>query len=140
MLVVTTFEHDEYVYDALRAGASGFVLKRVQPEELAQAVRIVASGESLLFPALTRGSSSGTPPRRAERPPRLLLAQLTDREAETLRLVARGRSNQEIADEFVVAVHTVKTHVARVLAKLEAPRPHPGRRARLRDGFVQPGE
>ena len=120
VLVVTTFEHDEYVYDALRAGASGFVLKRVQPEELAQAVRIVASGESLVFPALTRrlverhATRVDPSDRRA-----LLLAQLTEREAETLRLVARGKSNQEIADELVVAVHTVKTHVARVLAKLE---------------------
>jgi DNA-binding NarL/FixJ family response regulator len=121
VLVVTTFEHDDYVFDALRAGASGFVLKRVQPEELAQAIRIVASGESLVFPALTRAlverHSVRLDPgdRRAA-----LVASLTEREAEILRLVARGHSNQEIADELVVAVHTVKSHVAHVLAKLES--------------------
>ena len=100
MLVVTTFEHDDYVFDALRAGASGFVLKRVQPEELAQAIRIVATGESLVFPALTRAlverHNVQLEPgdRRAE-----LVASLTEREAEILRLVARGLSNQEIADD-----------------------------------------
>jgi DNA-binding NarL/FixJ family response regulator len=141
VLVVTTFEHDEYVYDALRAGASGFVLKRVQPEELAQAVRIVASGESLVFPALTRRlveqhvTRVDPNDRRA-----LLLAQLTEREAETLRLVARGWSNQEIADELVVAVHTVKTHVARVLAKLEVRDRTQAVVLAYETGFVQPGE
>ena len=141
VLVVTTFEHDEYVYDALRAGASGFVLKRVQPEELAQAVRIVASGESLVFPALTRrlverhAARVDPSDRRA-----LLIAQLTEREAETLRLVARGWSNQEIADELVVAVHTVKTHVARVLAKLEVRDRTQAVVLAYETGFVQPGE
>lgn len=141
VLVVTTFEHDDYVYDALRAGASGFVLKRVQPEELAQAVRIVAGGESLVFPALTRRlvernvARVDPSDRRA-----LLLAQLTDREAETLRLVARGKSNQEIADELFVAVHTVKTHVARILAKLEVRDRTQAVVLAYETGFVQPGE
>ena len=120
VLVVTTFEHDDYVFDALRAGASGFVLKRVQPEELAQAIRIVASGESLVFPALTRALVERHSVRLEKDDRRTaLVASLTEREAEILRLVARGRSNQEIADELVLAVHTVKSHVAHVLAKLE---------------------
>ena len=120
VLVVTTFEHDDYVFDALRAGASGFVLKRVQPEELAQAIRIVASGESLVFPALTRALVERHSVRLEPTDRRAaLVASLTEREAEILRLVARGRSNQEIADELVVALHTVKSHVAHVLAKLE---------------------
>jgi len=120
VLVVTTFEHDDYVFDALRAGASGFVLKRVQPEELAQAIRIVASGESLVFPALTRALVERHSVRLEPTDRRAaLVASLTEREAEILRLVARGRSNQEIADELVDALHTVKSHVAHVLAKLE---------------------
>ena len=91
VLVVTTFEHDDYVFDALRAGASGFVLKRVQPEELAQAIRIVASGESLVFPALTRALVERHSVRLEPSDRRAaLVASLTEREAEILRLVARG--------------------------------------------------
>jgi DNA-binding NarL/FixJ family response regulator len=141
VLVVTTFEHDDYVFDALRAGASGFVLKRVQPEELAQAIRIVASGESLVFPALTRALVErhnvrlAPGDRRAE-----LVASLTEREAEILRLVARGRSNQEIADELVVAVHTVKSHVAHVLAKLESRDRTQAVIVAYETGFIRPGD
>jgi len=141
VLVVTTFEHDDYVFDALRAGASGFVLKRVQPEELAQAIRIVASGESLVFPALTRAlverHSVRLDPgdRRAA-----LVASLTEREAEILRLVARGHSNQEIADELVVAVHTVKSHVAHVLAKLESRDRTQAVIVAYETGFIRPGD
>jgi DNA-binding NarL/FixJ family response regulator len=140
VLVVTTFEHDDYVFDALRAGASGFVLKRVQPEELAQAIRIVASGESLVFPAMTRelverhNVRLAPDDRRAE-----LVASLTEREAEILRLVARGRSNQEIADELVVAVHTVKSHVAHVLAKLESRDRTQAVIVAYETGFIRPG-
>ena len=120
VLVVTTFEHDEYVFDALRAGASGFVLKRVQPDELVHAVRIVATGESLVFPSLTRDLVERYSVRIDPQDARaLLLGQLTDREAEILQMIARGRSNAEIAAELVVAIHTVKTHVANVLAKLD---------------------
>jgi DNA-binding NarL/FixJ family response regulator len=120
ILVVTTFEHDEYVFEALRAGASGFVLKRVMPEELIQAVRIVATGESLVFPSLTRQLVERHSVRLDATDRRgLLLSQLTDREGEILRLIARGHSNAEIADSLVVAVHTVKTHVAHILGKLE---------------------
>jgi DNA-binding NarL/FixJ family response regulator len=141
VLVVTTFEHDDYVFDALRAGASGFVLKRVQPEELAQAIRIVATGESLVFPALTRALVErhnvklAPGDRRAD-----LVASLTEREAEILRLVARGLSNQEIADSLVVAVHTVKSHVAHVLAKLETRDRTQAVIVAYETGFIRPGD
>ena len=141
VLVVTTFEHDDYVFDALRAGASGFVLKRGQPDELAQAIRIVATGESLVFPALTRAlverHNVQLPPgdRRAG-----LVASLTEREAEILRLVARGLSNQEIADTLVVAVHTVKSHVAHVLGKLETRDRTQAVIVAYETGFVRPGD
>lgn len=117
VLVVTTFENDGYVYEALRAGASGFLLKRARPAELVEAVRVVARGESLLFPAAIRslagafGSTGGD---------RLVSAGLTAREAETLRLIASGLTNAEIAAEFVVSQETVKTHVGNVLAKVGA--------------------
>ncbi|WP_069770659.1 response regulator transcription factor [Streptomyces sp. LUP30] len=121
VLVLTMFDLDEYVYDALRAGASGFLLKDIRRDELARAVRTVAAGDSLLAPAVTRRlvedlvrrPSHGVAPRLAAR-----LGQLTAREAETLRLVARGLSNAEIAVDLVVTEHTVKTHVSHVLTKL----------------------
>jgi DNA-binding NarL/FixJ family response regulator len=123
VLVLTTFDVDEYVYDALRAGASGFLLKDMRREDLVAAVRIVASGEALLAPTVTRrliadvvGRSrpgTATDPRAAAR-----LAALTARETETLGLVARGLSNTEIAGEMVVSEHTVKTHVSNLLTKL----------------------
>ena len=114
VLVVTTFENDEYVYAALRAGASGFVLKRAQPEQIVAAVRTVASGESLLFPTAIRSlaraygrSSESTPAQR-----------LSGREQDVLRLMARGLTNAEIATEMFVGIETVKTHVSAVLGKL----------------------
>lgn len=141
VLVVTTFEHDDYVFDALRAGASGFVLKRVQPEELAQAIRIVATGESLVFPALTRALVERHSLRLGPDDHRVaLVASLTEREAEILRLVARGLSNQEIADALVLAVHTVKTHVAHVLAKLESRDRTQAVIVAYETGFIRPGD
>ncbi len=113
VLVLTTFEVDEYVFEAMRAGAAGFVLKRVPPKELIEAVRVVASGESLVFPASTRGVIE----RFAERRPRGL-PDLTERECDVLRLLARGHSNQEIGAELFVSVETVKSHVASLLMKL----------------------
>jgi DNA-binding NarL/FixJ family response regulator len=123
VLVLTTFDLDEYVYDALRAGASGFLLKDMRREDLVEAVRIVASGEALLAPSVTRRliadvvgrAAPGTPhdPRVAAK-----LAALTARETETLRFVARGLSNAEIAEELYVTEHTVKTHVSNLLSKL----------------------
>ncbi|MGW0201674.1 response regulator [Nonomuraea sp. NPDC003201] len=121
VLVLTMFDLDEYVYDALRAGASGFLLKDIRRDELVTAVRVVAAGESLLAPTVTRRliedlvlrPNHGVAPRLAAR-----LAELTGREAETLRLVARGLSNAEIAGELVVSEYTVKSHVSRILTKL----------------------
>jgi DNA-binding NarL/FixJ family response regulator len=115
VLVVTTFENDEYVYEALRAGASGFLLKRARPAEVVDAVRVVARGESLLFPAAIRRLAGAYGARR-----RLPGPALTEREAEVLRLVAAGRSNAEIAADLTLGVETVKTHVGNVLAKLGA--------------------
>ncbi|MFB9908695.1 response regulator [Allokutzneria oryzae] len=117
ILVVTTFENDDYVYEALRAGASGFLLKRARPAEIVQAVRTVASGDSLVFPNAIR-SLAGR--RAGGRGDSLVSAQLTERESEVLRLVAKGLTNAEIAAELVVGVETVKTHVGNVLAKLRA--------------------
>ncbi len=119
VLVLTTFDLDEYVYDALAAGASGFLLKDVTAERLFEAVRLVAAGEALLAPAVTRrliGEFARLRPRRPDRPE--LLASLTARETEVLRLLAEAFSNAEIAERLVVSEETVKTHVSRVLAKL----------------------
>jgi DNA-binding NarL/FixJ family response regulator len=141
ILVVTTFEHDEYVFEALRAGASGFVLKRVMPEELIHAVRIVATGESLVFPSLTRDLVERHSVRLDANDRRaLLLAQLTEREGEILRLIAAGHSNAEIAESLVVAVHTVKTHVAHVLGKLEVRDRTQAVIFAYETGFVRAGE
>jgi DNA-binding NarL/FixJ family response regulator len=119
VLVLTTFDLDDYVYEALRAGASGFLLKEVLPEQLAPAVRIVAAGEALLAPSITRRLierfAQGPVPGRQ---PGTSLEELTPRELEVLRLLARGMSNAEIAQQLIVGEATVKTHVAHVLAKL----------------------
>jgi DNA-binding NarL/FixJ family response regulator len=141
VLVVTTFEHDDYVYEALAAGASGFVLKRAQPDELAQAVRIVAAGESLVLPQLTRALIERNVRARAgaDDDGAGVRAALTEREAEILRLVARGMSNADIAGELVVAVHTVKTHVARILAKLGVRDRTQAVVVAYESGFVRPG-
>jgi DNA-binding NarL/FixJ family response regulator len=117
VLVVTTFDADEYVYAALRAGASGFLLKDAPPEELAVAVRVIAAGEALLAPSVTRRlieQFARMQPSRESGD----LESLTERELEVLRLVARGLSNAEIAQELVIGETTVKTHVGNVLMKL----------------------
>jgi DNA-binding NarL/FixJ family response regulator len=119
VLVVTTFDLDEYVYEALRAGASGFLLKDASAQMLAEAVRVVAAGDAMLSPPVTR-RLLGTFARLGgpRGPTHDQVEGLTDREIEVLTLVARGRSNAEIAEELVVAEQTVKTHVSRILAKL----------------------
>ncbi len=138
ILVVTTFEHDDYVYEALRAGASGFVLKRARPAEMIDAVRVVAHGESLLFPAAIRRLAGA---RADGRPPgdRLASARLTDREADVLRLMATGLSNAEIAAALHVGVETAKTHVGNVLAKVGARDRTAAVVAAYESGFVTPG-
>jgi DNA-binding NarL/FixJ family response regulator len=120
ILILTTFDLDEYVYDALCAGASGFLLKDVTAERLFDAVRVVAAGEALLAPTVTRrliGEFTRLRPRPAAVPP-VTLAALTPRETQVLKLVAEGLSNPEIAARLVVTEETVKTHVSRVLNKL----------------------
>jgi DNA-binding NarL/FixJ family response regulator len=125
ILILTTFRDDEYVYGALRAGASGFLLKRASPERLLDAVRTVAAGEALLDPSVTQsliqrflatGGSTGPGPSSETR---RQLDRLTERERQVLLLVAQGRSNAEIADLLVIAESTAKTHVKRVLAKID---------------------
>jgi DNA-binding NarL/FixJ family response regulator len=142
ILVVTTFENDEYVYEALRAGADGFLLKRARPAEIVHAVRLVAEGESLLFPASVRqlaaeygGDGGGNPAARVA----MDRAQLTEREAEVLRLMTRGLSNAEIAGQLVVGTETVKSHVSAVLAKLGARDRTQAVIAAYESGFVSPG-
>ncbi|MCQ8194215.1 response regulator [Streptomyces rugosispiralis] len=121
VLMLTTFDVDDYVYEALRAGASGFLLKDAPPADLISAVRVVAAGEALLAPSVTRRliadfARQRPAPRRDG--PALRRSGLTPRETEVLELIARGLSNQEIAESLVLAEQTVKTHIGRVLAKL----------------------
>lgn len=119
VLVLTTFDLDDYVYEALRAGASGFLLKDASAGELAEAVRVVAAGDALLSPGVTRRLIAEFARLGAPRgPDRKQLEDLTERETEVLGLVARGMSNSEIAAHLVVAEQTIKTHVSRVLMKL----------------------
>ena len=119
VLILTTFDLDEYVYDALRAGASGFLLKDVTAERLFDAVRVVAAGDALLAPAVTRRLiSEFAAMHRPGTPPAPALARLTPRETQVLRLVAEGLSNPEIASRLTITEETVKTHVSRILTKL----------------------
>ncbi|MDG4861172.1 response regulator transcription factor [Streptomyces sp. T-3] len=124
VVMLTTFDLDEYVYEALYAGASGFLLKDVRRDDLVHAVRVVAAGDSLLAPSVTRRLVADIVTRRRTAAPEGpaaahdRLAVLTAREEETLRLLARGLTNAEIAADFVVSDHTVKTHVSNVLSKL----------------------
>ena len=137
VIVLTTFDLDEYVYDALSAGASGFLLKDVTAETLFEAVRVVARGEALLTPNVTRRLIDEfvriRPPVRADR-----VSTLTAREIDVLRLIAAGRSNAEIGTELFVSNETVKTHVSRILAKLDARDRTQAVIAAYESGIVQP--
>jgi len=121
VLILTTFESDEYIFDALRAGAAGFVLKDIDPADLLRAIAVVASGEALLAPSVTRRLIAEFASRPAPRSPRQVqLSDLTEREREVVALVAAGRSNDEIATTLFVSPATVKTHVGRAMSKLYA--------------------
>lgn len=135
VLVLTTFEVDEYVFAAMRAGASGFVLKRVPPAELIEAVRIVAAGESLLFPASTRAVIERFAGPKSD----AALPDLTEREEDVLRVLATGLSNGEIAAKLFVSVETVKSHVASILMKLGVRDRTQAVIAAYETGFVTPG-
>ena len=119
ILILTTFERDEYVFEALRSGASGFLLKNASPEQLIEAVKVVSQGEGLLAPSVTRRLIEEFAKRPAVAPRTPELNQLTEREAEVLRMLARGKSNAEIADALFVGEATVKTHVSNILTKLD---------------------
>jgi DNA-binding NarL/FixJ family response regulator len=142
VVILTTFDHDDYVYDALRAGATGFLLKSTPPERLVAAVRSAASGESLLSPEITerlaerfargpRPDTGGTPPE---------LADLTPRELEVLRLIARGRTNTEIASQLVTSGATVKSHINRIFRKLDVAERAQAVVLAYETGFVTPGD
>jgi DNA-binding NarL/FixJ family response regulator len=118
VIILTTFDLDDYVYDALRAGASGFLLKDTPPDDLAAAIRVVAGGDSLLSPSITRKLLEEFTKTPATPRPHQRLSDLTEREVEVLHELARGLSNAEIAEELFVSETTVKTHVSHILAKL----------------------
>ncbi|MFD3653763.1 response regulator [Streptomyces sp. NPDC058620] len=138
IVVVTTFENDSYVYDALRAGAAGFLLKRAAAEELVQAVRLVARSDSLLFPAAVRGLADRYGRQKVSAAPPWV-ARLTEREAEVLRLMAAGLTNAEIAGRLRVGPATAKSHVAAVLAKTGARDRTQAVIAAYESGFITPG-
>lgn len=139
VLILTTFDVDEYVYEALRAGASGFLLKDTQADHLITGVRVVAQGDSLLAPSITRRliEQFARRPAPSARPDSL--SELTPRELEILQLVARGLSNREIADDLVLGEATVKTHVTRILQKLALRDRVQAVVVAYESGFVQPG-
>lgn len=137
ILIMTTFENDEYVYEALRVGAHGFLLKRARPAEITGAVRALATGDSLLFPAKLRALVERH--RNAARADAVARANLTDREAEVLRAMARGLNNAEIAAELFLGTETVKTHVSALLGKLGARDRTQAVIAAYESGFVGPG-
>jgi len=141
VLMLTTFDVDDYVYEALRAGASGFLLKDATAAELVHAVRVVAAGDALLAPSVTRRLIADFARHRPapRRDPRLRLNGLTPRETEVLELIARGLSNQEIAARLVLAEQTVKTHVGRILGKLDLRDRAQAVVLAYESGLVQPG-
>jgi DNA-binding NarL/FixJ family response regulator len=140
VLVLTTFDLDEYIYDALRAGASGFLLKDARPRELLHAIDVVAAGDALIAPRITRRLIAEFAARRDPAQPSTALAELTDREREILRLVAEGLSNAEIAGRLVISPLTAKTHVSNVLRKLDC-RDRPALVAvAYESGLITPGD
>jgi DNA-binding NarL/FixJ family response regulator len=117
-VILTTFELDEYVFDAIRSGAAGFLVKDTKPADLIEAVRVVAGGEALLSPSITRRLIAEFAARAKQPPSTAALEELTDREREVMALAAGGLSNEQIAERLVVSVATAKTHVSRAMVKL----------------------
>ena len=140
ILILTTFERDDYVFEALRAGASGFILKNAPPEDLIAAVRVVAEGNALLAPSVTRRIIKEF----AQRTPRVDLkaglSSLTEREIEVMRLIAKGKTNAEIAAELFVGETTVKTHISNLFAKLDLRDRVQAVVYAYESGLIQPGE
>jgi DNA-binding NarL/FixJ family response regulator len=139
VLILTTFERDDYIFEALRSGASGFILKNAPPEDLVTAVRVVAEGNSLLAPSVTRRIIAEFAQRPVRPSIKSEVEHLTERENEVLKLIARGQTNAEIAGELIVSEATIKTHVSNLLTKL-------GLRDRVQavvyayeSGLIQPG-
>ena len=139
VLILTTFERDEYIFEALRSGASGFLLKNAPPEELIAAVRVVADGNALLAPSVTRRIIEEFSHKRVAVERKAELEQLTEREVEVLLLLARGMTNAEVADELFLGEATVKTHVSNVLTKLELRDRAQAVVFAYESGLVQPG-
>lgn len=140
VLILTTFDLDEYVYDALAAGASGFLLKDVDPDELARAVRVVHDGDALIEPSITRRLvETYAASRRRTRFEGTKVSDLTEREREILALVGRGMSNDEIAHDLVISPATVRTHVGRIMGKLDAHDRAQLVVAAYESGLVKPG-
>jgi DNA-binding NarL/FixJ family response regulator len=140
VIVLTTFDNDEYVYDALRSGATGFMLKSAPRDQLIAAVRVAARGEELLAPSITRRliEEFVRKPAPGGRPPSL--NELTDREVDVLRLIGRGRSNEEIGQELFISYATVKTHIGRIFSKLDLRDRAQAVVIAYESGLVRPGE
>jgi DNA-binding NarL/FixJ family response regulator len=139
VLILTTFERDDYIYEALQAGASGFLLKNSSPEELIHAVRVVAAGDALLAPSVTRRVIADMARPRVRSDLAAQLSRLTEREAEVLRGMAGGLSNAELAERMILGEATIKTHVSRVLMKLNLRDRVQAVAFAYESGLVQPG-
>jgi DNA-binding NarL/FixJ family response regulator len=139
VLILTTFERDEYIFESLRSGASGFILKNAPPEDLVKAIRVVSEGNALLAPSVTRRIIAEFATKPVPKTYEEDIKHLTEREIEVIRLVARGKTNEEIASELVIGEATVKTHVSNVLTKLELRDRVQAVVFAYESGIVQPG-
>ena len=140
ILILTTFERDDYVFEALRAGASGFILKNAPPEDLIEAVRVVADGNALLAPSVTRRIINEFAQRTPRHDLKARLGSLTEREIEVMRLIAKGKTNSEIAVDLFVGETTVKTHISNLFAKLDLRDRVQAVVYAYESGLIQPGE
>ena len=139
VLILTTFERDEYIFESLRSGASGFILKNAPPEDLINAIRVVAEGNALLAPSVTRRIIAEFAKKPVPKTYEEEIKRLTERETEVLRLVARGKTNEEIAGELIIGEATVKTHVSNMLTKLDLRDRVQAVVFAYESGLVQPG-